>query len=167
MKPASVHLTYQAHSLSKRHRPEVLPRTPRTLELAMCDAVQLAGKLAYMVQSLIPDPEQPPAHEMMMKHILEMLADHPENPGLVYRAMTEEQFQNKWVCVEAVCDAYWLGTVWLVDGKCSFCAGMKQGDIGLCSQVKPRTDQLARYREFGTVFFSSCEFHAKGVYDKK
>lgn len=114
---------------------------------------QLAGKLSHVCWNMIPDSEQPPeSHKTMMKHILHVLSQHPDNTEIVYNHMFGEEFQHKWLCLKAMCDPEWQGVVWLVDGSCRYCNSPDRADlVTLCYRIQPNRNYMALYREVGTV----------------
>ncbi|KAK3330543.1 hypothetical protein B0H66DRAFT_586883 [Apodospora peruviana] len=113
----------------------------------------LAAKLTHICWNLIPDSEQPPeSHKTMMKHLLRILSQHPENPETVYDYMFGETFQDKWLCLKAICDTEWQGLVSLADGNCRYCKGRRHPDpVTLCYQIRPSRGRMAMYREVGIV----------------
>jgi hypothetical protein len=114
-----------------------------------------AGKLSYICQSIIPDPDcQSLSYEVMMQHLLEVLCENAHNTDLVYDYMQKSPFGWTWFCVRAVCDAKHSGSKVLtaaLDGeaKCDYCANRGQL-INFCLQIQPRKDQHALYREVAT-----------------
>ena len=114
---------------------------------------RLAGKLAQIVWNLIPDSEQPPeSHQTMMKHLLRVLSDQPDNPEIVHNHLYGEEFQDTWLCLKAMCDPEYQGVVSLVDGRCRYCRNPRRSEaVTLCYQIMPRKDRMSVYREVGIV----------------
>ncbi|KAK3336659.1 hypothetical protein B0T19DRAFT_437397 [Cercophora scortea] len=115
---------------------------------------RMAERLGHVCRNLISDHDQPPtSHRTMMRHILRTLSSDPGNIDVVYRHMLEEEFQNKWLCVKAMCDDDWEGDVWSVDNSCGYCKGGNKAEdpITLCYQIKPREGKMALYREIGII----------------
>ncbi|KAM7209683.1 hypothetical protein V8F20_000086 [Naviculisporaceae sp. PSN 640] len=114
---------------------------------------QLAGKLSHICWNMVPDPDQPPeSHKTMMQHILRILSQNPDNVEIVYNYMFGEEFQNKWLCLKAMCDTQWQGVVWLVDGACRYCDDPHGAEpVTLCYRIQPNRNNNALYREVGVV----------------
>jgi hypothetical protein len=114
-----------------------------------------AGKLSFICQTLIPDPDcQSLSYEVMMQHLLEVLCENTHNTDAVYEHMQKAVFAWTWFCVRAVCDTEYMGMKLLRnnvggDATCDYCAKRDQL-VNFCLQIQPRKDQHALYREVAT-----------------
>lgn len=115
----------------------------------------LARKVSYIIQNVVPDSNQPPAtNETMIQHFMKYLSSHPGNPEYVHKQLGKEEYQGQWLCIKAMCDNKWEGPVSMAtrDTECKYCRRNLSGDpVTLCYQIKPRHGRVALYREVGTL----------------